>query len=332
MALIKDTAELKAHVGTIQKNINFNTLLPNVEQAEIRYIIPYIGEAFYENLNTKHAASSGSTEEIELINRLGRAIAFYTLLDSMPMLNISIGELGIHQSSSNDGTSNPASGWAYWNALLEMSKKADYFFEHALAYLDANASALIFTIYNSSTEKEAQRKLIINNASGYAAHLGIEESRRTFLKVRPYIATVEKRIIKSKIGDEMYAELKAEILANSISAANSTLLEELTIAIANLATFEALPFLSIAINDSGIHVVNENENVRQKTQADKTEKSMMMERLLTNGNEAMSAAIRILYKTPADYPTFTASDTYEPDEIPKPYERPSPSGKKSFFA
>jgi hypothetical protein len=332
MALIKNTTELKAHLGSIQKNINYATMLPFIEQSEIKYIIPYIGSTFFADVDTLHNSGSPTSQQIELIKRLSRALAYYSYLEALPMLNIHMGDIGIVQQSDSEGTSTPASGWSYHKAEHQASTNADRFLDYALEYLEENIDHTDFATFKASDTWSEYNDLLISKATDFDKHVSIGKSRRTFTLLKPHIRRVERQIVSSEISKDLYDELITEKKAGTLTSENNALIAKLQPAIAALSMFESLPYLSVQISGNGIHVINENENVRQKLQASTTDKSLLQEKLFESGKSEMNGVVRFLYDNPDDYPTFTASSTYVPANDPKPYEKLSQANKKSFFS
>jgi hypothetical protein len=325
MALIKSQIELKAHLGGIQKNANFATWTPFIQQAEIKYMIPFLGEAFYAELDVLHNGGGPNAIQSELISRLGRALSYYTLLEALPMLNIHVGELGVVQQSDSENTATPATAWSYNKAEHQASTNADRFFDNALDYLQLNVDS--FATYKASDNYSDKKELLIESPKIFDDQVSIGKSRRTFLLLLPHLKRVQSKSIRSKIGAEMYDELITQKKADALTPANRALINEIIPALANLTMFEALPYLSVQINGNGIHVINENENVRQKLQAGPNDKSILLDRLLKAGESDLNGVQRFLYANISDYATFSGSSTYVPDTQQKPYEHPSQEGR-----
>ena len=61
--LFNNVAELKASLGTVHKNLNPDTLLSFIGQAEALYLVPVLGEGLVEQLGNLPAAAPPARSE-----------------------------------------------------------------------------------------------------------------------------------------------------------------------------------------------------------------------------------------------------------------------------
>src|SRR3954452_12248840 len=122
MSLFRSTADLKLFTD-VHKQTDWATLKIYVEQAEATYIIPIISQAMYDsyhdmmndanNALKKFDEIFTNTKDLNAFMMIGRSLANYALYEAFPFLNTSLGDIGVTQLSSKEGTTNPAAQWRY---------------------------------------------------------------------------------------------------------------------------------------------------------------------------------------------------------------------------
>ncbi|MDJ1468160.1 DUF6712 family protein [Xanthocytophaga flava] len=213
MALFKNVDDIKRFLAGNQKNLSENTIMPFVEQAEIRYIIPVIGNEFFTELDEYYNPAEGDTPEANskldlAIARIQRSLAYYTLLDALPFLNVTVGNIGVQESNSEK--SSPVRQWSYVELITTTTENADTFLDNALEFLEKKADD--YTTWKESDAYTQSKELFINNAKELSKYLLTNNSRRVYLALRPFIARAEDLYIKPAIGTELFAEMKAYVL------------------------------------------------------------------------------------------------------------------------
>jgi hypothetical protein len=304
MALIKDTAELKLILGGIQKNMNFATIEPYLQAAELKYLLPVIGPEQMALLAAQ--TISAPSHEIELLSFVKRAAAYYGLLESMPFMNLATGDAGLHETSTQN--TSPARQWNYNNLETAASNNGDAFLDLALAFLEKNAG--LFTAWKESPTYTVTHDLFINHTADMAKYVNIGQSRRAFLMLRPYLERAEMIYILPTLGSAFYDQLKAA-LAASPSVVQLAAIKRLKGACAHLAFYEAIPEISLHVTGAGIRILNENDSIKSRMQARPTDLGILRESALANGKMYLAEAKKFIdSKAETDYPTYYNSPAF----------------------
>lgn len=244
--LVRDTETIKASTG-INKNIAWNTLLPFVMQAELKFAKTVLGDALYALLDTNITAASLTTEQTELLAFIKPMISNFAMYIAAPQLNIHISELGFQDVSAKEGTSSPTSVGKYNDARLSFWRTADDYREFSFSYLQSNQSS--FPDWVSSTAYTIYSKYFFRSNSELNEYLGMGSSVSTFLTLRPRIKLCEEKYIYPVLCQEFAETLKTKNAENNLSLDELTLLDKIKSALAWLTMYEAAPNLNAVIED-----------------------------------------------------------------------------------
>jgi hypothetical protein len=281
MALFRNTADLKLFAD-IHRQTDWSTLKPYVEQAENSYIIPLLGQAqfniFYSPVHSPSNAEKSFeqifTDELQLecFRLVARSLANYALYEAFPFLNTSVGDIGVMQQQSKEGTATAAPQWRYESRRAAHLNVADSYADKMLAFLELHKS--VFTPWAESSSFTINKELFIDDSVKLSKYLGTGESRRAYLALRPYIRLAEKQYIITAIGQETYDEIKAQMKTNpaTFSETNQVLLPMIEEALAWSAYYDALPFIAIRITGDGVQVVSRNDGINNRNAASMDEK------------------------------------------------------------
>ncbi|WP_138993963.1 DUF6712 family protein [Larkinella sp. C7] len=252
--LINDIAALKSQIGGVQKTMNWPTWEPYVRGAEIRHIIPAIGEELYDELT---AVVSPSAEQKKLLDRLRPAVAFAAYLDAVPYLVTATGDVGIVMNTPSN-TAN-ISKWMYVTLVKDAQAKADYWIETALQWLELHAGA--FPTWTASASYTINQGRIIASATEWSrAFPAGRGSRRLFLAVRNYLNNSEVDFLKPLLGPALYTHLleKLSTAPLSLTMPETEVLRLSRLAVAHHAFGEAIPFLNI---NEDFRIVSETDGI-----------------------------------------------------------------------
>jgi len=325
MTLISDTAELKAILGGVQKNLNFATIDPYLQAAELKYLQPVIGAEQMELL----ALDPVTSKDEELLALAKKASAYYGLLESLPFLNLATGDAGLHETST--ANTSPARQWNYNNLETAASNNADAFLDFALAFLEKNAE--FFPVWKASEAFTVSRELFINTTADLGKFVNIGQSRRAFLTLRPYLERAEFLYIRPALSSEFYDELK-EAQLETPSEAQLAAIKRLKGACAHFALYEAIPEISLQVTGSGIRILNENDGIRSRLQARPQDIAILRESTLATAKSYLAEAKKFLdAKAETDYPTYFNSSAYTGPTVSneKPTNLPNNEDSSSFF-
>ncbi|GAB3937005.1 DUF6712 family protein [Larkinella terrae] len=239
--LIKDTAQLKAVLGGIQKTMQWPTWQPFVEQAELKYIIPAIGDELYEELS---ALSSPTGRFVRLLKHLQIATAYYAYFIGLPQMVSTMGDGGV--SVSNPAQAQPMGKWLYVSMKKDIIANANRALEDALFYLESYEAD--FTIWKQSAAYSMTHGSFLHSATELTRYFPhAQKSRRLYLAQRDYIRKAEDFFLQPLLGKPFAEDLKAKLVdaTYSFTEEETHALQLIRFALANESFRESIPFLNI---------------------------------------------------------------------------------------
>jgi hypothetical protein len=149
--LIKTASEFHSLYRLKQPYRTFNALLPVMVMVEDMYLIPSLGEAFFEELKTD---ASPSADEKAVLSDLKKAMAHLTIQHSFEKMTVNVSEDGasIYDRYADRGNSEDAQPTAEMMDYVINALKRDgqRYLMKAKSYLNAKASDTVFqTFFNS---------------------------------------------------------------------------------------------------------------------------------------------------------------------------------------
>lgn len=243
--LIKDIDDLKSVYGGIQQVMQWKTWSPFVNEAEMFFVIPAIGEELYAELNGLVTNGTAlNPKQARLMNLLKISVAAYADFVGWFRITASTGDAGkvIHTPTN---TQAPAK-WFTAAGRKDAALRGDKALESALVYLEANVSS--FVTWKNSGACTLYDKQFISTATELTGYFPqAKKSRLIFLQLKDYLGLAQKYLIQvvgkaqydawlEKIADSTYTpsplEADAWLLVRSL--------------IARKAFAEAIPYLNIS--------------------------------------------------------------------------------------
>lgn len=270
MSLIKDINEVKDFLP-VDISTQDKTIKPYKKPAE-EHVIRILGKEQFEELDDYHNFSDEEVVELDaLLPYAQRPTVNFAYFLGLSMLNVSIGENGIAVISNSNLA--PASKQRTDELKADLEKAAYDALESLLEFLEEHIDD--YPLWEASDAYVYQYEFLITSARRFDELLRIDRSRLTFLKWRPTMADVEFLEIYPTVSKEFCDELKTEIKAGSVSAANQVVLPHLQ---------KALAYLTASIE--------------------------LDEKYKNRGRSYLMEAKKIMDAAPANYPTYTASSVY----------------------
>ena len=252
------TASLYRYCTAFSQNMDWEKVLPFVEDAEQEYIKPAIGEAFYDELITA-LAGTPTAEQTVAINVLRPAVAWFTFEKTLLGLALSVSEMGPAEAVDSEGRWLFPRKWVSEAGRLQAFRNAHRKLEEALRYLENNETYYP-TWYNSDAYcKEVE--LFIPNATVLGEYLPLESGRSIFVKLKPAIKKAELHYIKPVLGEALFDKMKQ---IRTTPGANFTLIqaelqEKIRFSLTEWMQHYAVPFFRLRFTELGmIEVAMEN--------------------------------------------------------------------------
>lgn len=294
--LIKTVEVLKEHVPFAYTEQNFDRVKPFVLIAQETYLKRYLGAELYEQLlnhadpielsvsgsassSSSSSTSVSSTWLTNLLTECRRALAFLTLYEGFPVLEVQFSSDGVHRVEG-DEIKSLHSGQ---RARLEVSllKHGFNLLEKVVSYLEANENR--FPSWVASTAYTIHKGRVIRSAEEYTKIWSkINYKHSTYVALDSFMREVEEDTLLELLGEDLHASWFEDRKDGELSPNNQALLGMMQRIVAYQAAAEAMPELSLYIESYGVFtpIIAENErNVQELSKAQESRFAQTRERL-----------------------------------------------------
>lgn len=308
--LIKTIEELQKHVS-VTVGLEITTLQPYLANAMAEAeVVKILGKTVYTELLTAHNANTLSTAQSALLPYAQKPLANLGVYSYVKTGAVNVSDAGVTTGTDRD---QQAYQWQSNNLKESLLDNAYFGLDALLDYmLSVKAD---FPAWENSTAYSTNYQFVINSAVVYNQWVNIAENFRTFNALKSSIRAVEETNIKPNLGASLFTQLKAEILAQNISADNEALLLFIQPAVAYLSMARAIEFLNISINANGAfyNSLERNTNATAtKTKAESANLADFAELNRANGMALLEELTQFLNANASTntYPTYYSSSLY----------------------
>ena len=261
MAILQET-DFKESVPVFE-SMNFSRLiLPSVRQAERDYLKPILGTTQYDDLVADAASLPLTGGNVALYAQLKEPLAQMAAYLAVPDIDINLSDAGF--TVYKDENSAPASQKRVEQFRLIHLRKAMAGFYELLTWLEANKAT--YTDWAAGEGYTELKQGFVNTTADVNAVVDINGSRHLFMRLRPYRRKVEQYELKSFLGTDLYDEIKAEIVAGSVSADNTALLPFIYEAVCNRSIAKGILALNLQVDERGYLAAGIQESHTMKMQ------------------------------------------------------------------
>lgn len=337
MSLITTIAEFKKY-NPVDGNMKFATLKPFVDEAEQLYLVPLLGAAFYAQFHAAYLASVGesptplSADNAALLPYVQRPLAYYAQMLAIPHLTVTFGDRGIMQNRGSD--SDPAPRWKEDKLLFSALKNADTHADKLLEFLEANATVSKYGAWFADMAANTRMSGAIVYSTAIASkHIAINNSRRVFIRLKPAIRDIEKRIVPRLISQAQYDELVTQLQTGTVTGNNGKLIAKIEPLVAKMALYNQLPYLRIGVLDDGLWLYTGTDELRKRDFLASDAELRTLRHELKEGDfgylEDERELEAFIQANINDYPLIKASPVYtvQPDPGPTFVPRNDPNNK-----
>lgn len=246
--LFKTTQEVALLAGS-GFQLNFPTLSPSLDAAELRYLIPAIGTALYQRINDAYQLPTPAWEagEKDLLLRMQKVVAPLAMALHIARVDVAITDSGVTRKEGT--TDKTAYKYQLQNARAAFYEAGFVALESLVSFLEANAAA--WPEWQDSPTRARYNELFIRSGSEFAQYYRLRRPALDFMALAPVLQTAEKVYLRSAIGAHS-AQLKAKQLAGALSAAEKEICENLKSYLAYKTIATAIPQLQLKLDDSGL--------------------------------------------------------------------------------
>lgn len=250
MALIKTIAEIKAVLPKLVSSISNNTLLPNFDRAEYKYIVPIIGPALYNTLQTAYDANTLDADQTILIKHLRLVIASYAYKDELGLYVLTIGDSGAKKISQ--GGTTPVYGWEVQRLENSLVDSAMDGIEVLLNYLFDNKAT--YTEWTDSEQYSKINSLLIKTATDFNDKYSLFRPQRSYFVMRAVMNDVQRLFIQDTIGKDLLVYLRDVTAPTDDEKECIDLLKK---SLAFFTVMKACRHFSVSFTDGGFTILGE---------------------------------------------------------------------------
>lgn len=337
MPLITTIPEVKKYLA-IDGNTNIATIAPFIDEAELLFILPLLGQAFYDELIADYdPVLANMTEDNQLVMPyIQRAEAYYMAFLSVEQIGISFGDMGIQQMRGDN--SEPAPLWKVGNLKFTYIKSADIHAEKLLEFLELNATVIKYNNWYASAANTRNEGYMVYSTIIASQYVDINDSRLLFLRMKKRIIDIEANSVSKIICQDQYDELVAQIKTDSITATNQKLIDKIRPFVSKYALYLTLPSVRVTVSAQGLTLFSSTDGFTRREIAPfirKDELKSLMDSLKVDpfGYEHDEKELRQFFLDNIDdYPLIKASDCYTIATVPGPTWQPSNSADNKHFS
>lgn len=288
--LINSTIELKESTK-INKNMAWDSLKESVELAEQKYLLPVLDTPQYTDLQADLNADTLDADQQKLLKLCRRVVANAAMYLAYPTLNVQTSDMGVQQSKSREGTSEPANQWRYQEARTYYLITATQAIEDLYIFLQENKST--FLLWANGKGFSHYNDLFIRNNQELGRYLNTADSVRAYIALQPYIRLAEMKYIKSIVTTIKFVELKTAMINGSLTDTQKAELEQIRFCLAWCAFYESLPFLSYEMGTTAITVTIQVDGMTSKQAVDINTRKL----LIKSAHDTMTPLLEDLKRT-----------------------------------
>lgn len=316
MSLINSNQEIKRHNSAVSIDLTIESVQSFIDDGINRNIIPKIGRVFFnEIVDARDNLTSDQKIVFNLLQKscIGFMMAYYSTSGALQISDAGISVL--------KGANNLPASDKKLMALKKESYQIGYHsLEQAVNYISESPAK--FPTYQASKEHAKNRALLINNSSEFQeSGVNIGYNAQLYDVLRIYQKDVESTYLLPLLGTNLRARLKTSILNNSLSEIEDDLLSELRKPVACFTLLEAIPYLAISLDSSGIYQLNEtvggiSGNVENRTAAEVDRLSRAMYHLQAKGERQVETLRKWLQKNKDQFPEYAATSKVDLNDDP----------------
>jgi hypothetical protein len=249
MALIRNIDDFKKVVA-VGKNLDFTEVSPFNSDAELKYIVPALGQTLYDSLNTKVTNNTAlSADEAVALDYARKCIASFAVMNWFPLGQVQISSAGV-QIVSNENAKT-AFKWQIDQLQQQCFSLGYTALDALLLFLESKRAT--FTDWAASSSRTFFHENYITNASELTLIAPIvNESRSIFLKLKNIFAEYEENLLTDIISAAEDTVLRTAKKAGTLT----TLQKKAVIMIQRLIAYnglkEGLPVLSLKLDTDGL--------------------------------------------------------------------------------
>lgn len=277
-------------------NFKFDLIKPYVKRQERKHIMPVIGRELYSKW-AENEPTTGPAKEI--FSLLVEGSANLGMLAYTKVAIVSISNTGFLISDSEHA--KPAEWWQIKDMRRELMQSGMEAIDEALALLEANQEN--FPEWISSGGSTSFKEFFVRSTPDFQRYHNIENSRLTFLRLKPHLLKVENKYFKGLLGMETVSQIKSGTSPEEKEALQLCQAAQVPLVVAEIAhegTFLLTP--------KGLFYEIDEIPGEKKFRVEEPELRKIHEAKLEEGNEQLKALVEHLRRYPDVFTHFAQKE------------------------
>lgn len=250
MAIIKTIQEVKNLLPRLLSGLSNNALMPNVDRATEKYLVPVVGDALVTEIETAYNAEPKTLNaaQLKLLPKMQLVVVAGAYLDDLAFNQAMVTDNGIR--SAETANMPKVFGWQYKELKDGLQLVSLDALDVLLQYLQ-NHKADFAGWTNSEAFKQFDA-LLIKTAMEFDNIHKLVQPFRTFYGLKTEMGNVQEQYIIPSIGPELFDRLNS---ATDLSDAEKIIRKQLQKAIAFYTIKRACEHYAVRIDQNGFTVV-----------------------------------------------------------------------------
>jgi hypothetical protein len=310
MPLITSIQEVKAVLRIA--SVDSDSSLPDMKEAEYNHIIPRIGKELYNELLVAYEGDTLTTIQEDLLLYIQKPLAAFAYYDGLAMQHAMITDAGVRRTSSDNIPS--AYRWEFDGVKETLALKAHQGMEALLDWLEDNKAS--FPTYTASEAYTKRNQYLIKSAKDFDDVYRIAQKNRTYFALLNIMDDVERMYVLPLIGEDFFAELKAETAPSNLEKGVILFLKK---AIAQFTLYHAFEKNAVKMTEQGPSIYDRYADRGGSDQAQPSPDMMRftMDALQRDGQTWLKQARKVLNANASDtvFTTYYNSDFYTSPDV-----------------
>lgn len=313
MALIKSISEVRKYLRV--NYTNAETSIPNMDQAARKFIIPFIGQELYDDLQTQYDAGSALPAFVKLLRFVQAALVPLAYCHELPLINTQITDLGLKKSISQD--TQPIFKHDFYKLQAMLLENGSDGIEAMLTFLEKNSAD--YPLWMAAEERKDYRSLIVRNATEFRRVYALVHPQRCYMLLQPCIREAQEQYIIPSIGGPFFKELLDIAVPTE---EEKRVIELLQRAVVYLSMLSAPAHLSVSLTSTGFTVQSADADLAEpnRTAANESAILRMLQHTERSGLGCLRQAKELLNEKASSitFATYFNSSYYANPAMTKP--------------
>lgn len=278
----------------VSSSFKFDTVDPFIIKQERKHIRPLLGRELY---NSIQSATEGV--KLEVLELLQEASSHLALLSYTKVGVIIISPSGLLINSNANST--PATWSQIRDLQRELLRSGMEAIDEALELMEDNEEE--FPEWILSDGYTNHKELFTRNTRTFQRYFNIENSRLTFLRLKPHLLKVENKYFKGLLGMETASQIKSGSSPEELEALQLCQSAQVPLAVAEIANEGA--FL---LTSKGIFFEIDEIPGEKRIKVGEAELRKLYDAKLEEGNEQLKTLLSHLRNYPDTFKSFAEKE------------------------